>query len=47
MLDFANVYPSVLNWVVIGLMALTFILFAKFILAKLNVPAVSDLVAAV
>lgn len=47
MLDFANVYPNVLNWLVIGLMALTFILFAKFFFSKINIPAVSDLVASV
>lgn len=47
MLEFGNVLPSVLNWTVVGLMALTFIIAAKFILTKFNVPAVSDLVAGV
>lgn len=44
MLEFSNVYPSILNWAIVGLMAATFILFLKFILARFNVPHVSPLV---
>lgn len=47
MLEFSNVLPSVLNWVIVGLMALTFIVFFKYITAKLNVPYVKDVAAAV
>jgi hypothetical protein len=36
-LDFADVKPSLLNWTVVGLMAVTFISFWKFILAKFNI----------
>lgn len=47
MLDFANVYPSILNWLTVTLMALTGILFLKFFFSKFNLPYVSDAVAAV
>jgi len=30
-LDFADVKPSLLNWAVVGLMAVTFISFWKFV----------------
>jgi len=30
-LDFADVKPSLLNWTVVGLMAVTFITFWKFV----------------
>ena len=32
-LDFADVKPSLLNWTVVGLMAVTFISFWKFVLS--------------
>lgn len=47
MLDFGNVYPSVMNWVVIGLMAITFISAMKFLTAKWNIPGISDLVGSI
>lgn len=47
MLEFSNVFPSVLNWAIVGIMALTFIIFAKWLAAKLNIPYVKDAVAAV
>lgn len=31
-LDFADVRPSLLNWAIVGMMALTFISFWKFVL---------------
>lgn len=46
-LDFADVKPSVLNWVVVGLMAATFIVFAKWLMQKWPVPGLSDVVASV
>lgn len=45
--DFADIKPSLLNWFVIGLMAVTFITFWKYILAQYNVPGFSDLLASV
>lgn len=44
MLEFANVYPSVLNWAVVGLMAVTFLAFFKFFLGKFPIPGVTPLV---
>lgn len=29
--DMADVKPSVLNWVIVGLLAITFIVFAKYV----------------
>lgn len=46
-LDFAEVKPSLLNWAIIGLMAVTFIAFAKFVSAKWSIPGVSDLVGSI
>lgn len=33
-LDFSDVRPSVLNWFIVGLMAITFIAFAKYMVNK-------------
>ncbi len=46
-LDFADVKPSVLSWLIVGLMAVTFIAFAKFIFTKYPVPGLSQVVQAV
>lgn len=35
MLDFADVKPSLLNWAVVGLMAVTFIAFFKYFFAAI------------
>lgn len=40
----ANVKPSVFNWLAIGLMALTFIVFAKWLLTRYPVAGLSDIV---
>lgn len=45
-MDFASVKPSVLNWLIVGLMAVTFIVFFKWALTKVPVPGLSDLFAA-
>lgn len=45
-LEFADVKPSVLNWLIVTLMAVTGIVFLKFILAKFPIPAISSVVAA-
>lgn len=36
-MDFADVKPSLLNWAVVGLMAVTFISFWKYLLARFNI----------
>lgn len=46
-LDFADVKPSILNWLIIGLMAVTFIAFWKFMLTKYPIPGLSEVVQAV
>ncbi len=33
-LDFADLKPSVLNWFLVGLMAMSFIVAVKFLIAK-------------
>jgi len=32
--DFADVKPSVVNWVIVGVMAITFIVFAKYLFLR-------------
>lgn len=46
-LDFEHVYPSLLNWGVVGLMAVTFIAFFKWVFGKYSVPGLTDLFAMV
>lgn len=43
-LDFADVKPSVLSWLIVGLMAVTFIAFAKFVMAKYPIPGLSEVI---
>ncbi len=40
----ASVNPSVANWLITGLMAVTFIVLAKWALAKWPVPGLSEVV---
>jgi hypothetical protein len=47
LLDFGNVYPSVLNWMLVGIMAVTFIATFKFLMARYRVPGVSDVFASI
>jgi hypothetical protein len=42
---FSNSKISLYNWLVIGLMAITFIVFAKMLFARYQVPGVSEVVA--
>ena len=42
--DFADLKPSVLNWAIVGLMAITFIVFAKWVLNKYPIKGLSELV---
>lgn len=46
-LDFAEVKPTLLNWMVVGLMAVTFISFWKFVLAMVQIPGLSPLLASI
>lgn len=46
-MDFADVKPTLLNWGVVGLMAVTFIAFWKFVLGQMAVPGLSDLFASI
>ena len=46
-LDFGNIYPSVLNWALVGIMAVTFISIFKFLTAKYQVPGVSAVFASI
>lgn len=43
----ANSKISLYNWMIIGLMAITFIVFAKMIFTRFNVPGISSVVTAV
>jgi hypothetical protein len=44
--DFADLKPSLLNWLIVGLMAVTFIVFFKWALTKWKVPGLTPLLAA-
>lgn len=46
-LDFADVKPSLVSWFIVGLMAITFIAFAKFIVNKYPIAGVTDVINAV
>jgi len=41
--NFENVKPDLLNWIVVGLMALTFIAFAKFAVNHFQNPVMDKL----
>jgi hypothetical protein len=45
--DFADLKPSVLNWFISGIMAVTFILAMKFLTARYNIPYLSETFAAI
>ncbi len=46
-LDMADVKPSVLSWIVVGLMAVTFIAVVKYATTKWYVPGLTEVVNAV
>ncbi len=46
-LDMADVKVSVLSWIIVGLMATTFILMAKFLTTRYHVKGLSELMASV
>jgi len=43
MIDLADVKPSVVNWVLVGVMALTFIVLGKWLFTMWKVPGVTTL----
>ncbi len=43
MIDLADVKPSVMNWVLVGLMALSFIVLGKWLFTQYPVPGISTL----
>lgn len=45
-LDMADVKPSVLSFLIVGIMSLLFLTLGKFLTAKFNIPGVSDIFAA-
>lgn len=45
MLDFANVYPSMLNLITVGLMATIFLVTMKWLTHKYAIPGLSDVFA--
>lgn len=47
MLDFSNVYPSLLNVITVGLMSVIFISVMKFLTNLYNIPGLSDLMASI
>jgi hypothetical protein len=46
-IELSDVKPSVLSWFVVTLMAITGIVFVKFLMAKFPIPGLAPLVAAV
>lgn len=46
-LDLADVKPSVISWVIVGLLASTFIVAAKWLLNKYPIAGITDLINAV
>lgn len=44
---FANVYPSILNVAIVGMMATIWIAFAKWLFGTYNVPGLSTLYASI
>ena len=46
-LDLADVRPSLVSWAIVGIMAVTFIILAKWAVAKWPIPGVTELINAV
>lgn len=42
-MDWADVKPSFLSWVVVGLLAVTFIIALKYLSARFNIPGLTPL----
>jgi hypothetical protein len=43
-MDLADVKPTVMSWLVVGLMALTFIVLAKMLMQRYPVPGLASIV---
>lgn len=43
-LDFADVKPSVVSWLIVGLMATTFIVLFKWLIHRYPIPGVTEVV---
>jgi hypothetical protein len=46
-LDFADVKPSLVSWVIVGLMAITFIVVAKFLTSRWPVKGLTEVIQSV
>jgi hypothetical protein len=46
-MQFANVKPSVVSWATVGIMAITFIVVAKWLASRYNIPGVTSVIQAV
>jgi len=46
-IDFANPKPGVMSWLIVGLMAVTFILFMKWATARWPIPGLSEIFASI
>lgn len=46
-LDLADVKPSAVSWLIVGIMAVTFIVFSKWLLNRYPVQGLTDFVNAV
>lgn len=44
--DMADVKPTFLSWITVGVMAVTFIVFMKYLTAKYQVPGLTQFFAA-
>jgi hypothetical protein len=45
-MDMADVKPSIISWIIVGLMATTFIVAGKYAATKFNIPGFSPLMRA-
>ncbi len=46
-LDFSDVKPSIISWFIVGLMAITFIVFAKYVVTRFPVRGLTEVVQSV
>ena len=46
-LDMADIKPTLTSWIIVGLMACTFIVFGKFVFTRWKVPGLTDVFMAV
>lgn len=46
-MDMADIKPTLLSWILVGLMATTFIVFGKYVFTRWKIPGVTDVFLAV